>query len=213
MSNDRKLPPVECWEPTNLQLIVFPVEPLVALKKTWWEQLTGKEQFESTRKKLEFTETGQFEDLILTVATDVTKISWSIMPQVDTEEIAAGLPRLGPFPESLARFKTLMNRWLSAFCPPVNRIGFAGTLLQNTETKQSGYQMLGGYLPSVRIDPKSFDFSYRINRKTPSAIANPELLINRINSWSILKMQGFFKLHQWEGYNPYKQLMRLLRVC
>ena len=129
MSNDRNLPPIEAWEPTNLQLIVFPVEPMVALQNKWWEQLTGKDQFESTRKKLEYTQTGEFEDLILTVAADVTKISWSITPQVSADLLAVGLPRLGPFPETLGRFKSLMNRWLTGFCPPVKRIGFAGAAL------------------------------------------------------------------------------------
>jgi hypothetical protein len=184
------LPKLDVWRPMLLQLVLFPTSPNAGDQK-WWEGVTGQEPAESNRKGLERTDSGVLPDCALSVSIDPLKISWTMMPRTDSEELLATAPlTLRPFPESAERFVALMSPWLSDQCPPIKRLGFAGSLIQDSPSHPDAYRLLGCYLPAVKVDPNSYDFQYRINRKRPSKIVQG-LSINRLTLWSALKVSSF----------------------
>ena len=56
--------------------------------------------------------------------------------------------------------------------------------------RELGYRELGRFLPAVRLDEDSSDFSYQINRPRRSTVI-PELSVNRLSKWSVGKFQAF----------------------
>jgi hypothetical protein len=81
-----------------------------------------------------------------------------------------------------------MTRWLELDLPTIKRISFAGKLIQRMPDRDSGYRRIAEYLPDVRLDPESTDFLYRVNRKRLSNSGTPDLLINRLSTWSVMKV-------------------------
>lgn len=60
------------------------------------------------------------------------------------------------------------------------------------DDRAEGYRLLDGCLPDVNVDSeRSSDFSYQINRPRQSALGIPDLRINRLSRWSVVKRQGF----------------------
>jgi hypothetical protein len=45
-------------------------------------------------------------------------------------------------------------------------------------------------LPAVDLDPKSTDFTYRINRQRLSYLGGTELLINRVSTWQAVRFSA-----------------------
>ncbi len=131
---------------------------------------------------------GTYAGATLSVVSDGAKIAWMAAPASQPEDLPEGVPTLGPFPERRDWFKKLMTPWLAADCPPITRIGFACHLMQFAETRKACYELLGKYLPSVKLDYDDDwgDFSYRINRRKVSCSGVPGLKINRLSTWDEL---------------------------
>jgi hypothetical protein len=180
-------PGPNAWRPVQLQLVLFPVGPTGSRQPEWWASVTGQEPEESRRKAHETTDTGTLADSSLSLTVDPTKITWTMTPLLDSDLPTSMIATLPSFPESRDRFIELMRPWLQDLCPTIKRIGFAGSLIQETASLADAYRLLGLYLPGVAIDPDSSDFLYRVNRKRRSNSAVPDLLINRITLWSALK--------------------------
>lgn len=176
------------WQPQNLRLLAFPLEPPVFKEQKWWEEIAGSlpDDFSSTKKKQERQDQGSFGSDLFLVATDVLKIQLSLEPKTEMQDIPEGLPSLGDFLEKLNLFKEMMIGWLAESCPPVTRLSFVSELLQPVSSHESGYEKLGKYLPSIKLDPKSSDFLYRINRKRDSDVC-PSITINRVTNWHVKK--------------------------
>jgi hypothetical protein len=169
-----------------LQLVAFPVDSQFSVRREWWGELVGDDPSETANTRMERTQQGQFQDNLLVVTVDPVRITWSIIQKPGEAAPSRPLANIGSFLETRDRFVELMSRWLNNYCPPVKRLGFAGSLLQKTENHDSGYTTLGRYLPEVRIRLDSSDFMYRINRKVPSE-ALPGIQLNRLNSWVFIK--------------------------
>jgi hypothetical protein len=124
------LPDVDLWQPHQLQLIVFPMTPAVALPQNWWQQITGELPEDTRRRIQERTESGFHQDYVLTLNINILNISWTISPRIEPENQLEEVPTLGPFPVACASFLDLMLPWLENHCPPIKRLAFAGNLSQ-----------------------------------------------------------------------------------
>jgi hypothetical protein len=213
MPTTRILPDLNKWLTLNLQLIVFPHDPAAALQENWWERLTHEPTYETRRKRTERIDVGQYNDLHLTVTADLQKIAWSIDAQVRADDPPESLPSIGPYPAVRDRFMEMMTPWLNEGCPEIKRIGFAGTLAQPVSDHEAAYRRLDEYLVAVQVDPGSTDFNYRVNRQKPSDLNIPGLFLNRLSTWSALKMQTSFQAVTQPDIPPSTVLRNDYYVC
>jgi hypothetical protein len=208
MSANADQPPApDAWRVQNLRLIAFPSQPQFATQQHWWRELTGAEPENvlERRPKQEKEESGPLQGATLSLGIDLLRIQWTVSPRLDAENlnIMDQLPVIGPFGERKDWFRGLMERWLP-HCPPINRLAFAGTLLQPVDDHPAGYRMLDRYLRWLEIDPHSSDLVYRINRPRPSTTGVAGLRINRLSTWTVAKFTVVMRV--LEGAHPEQQL-------
>jgi hypothetical protein len=179
------------WEPLQLQLIAFPTAPPVDVEQEWFRDITGDDPTESQKKKHERFDKGPYQDADLMVAADLSRVVVSVTPRVPIlADVPTALLTLGKFDHAVYSFSDVANRLLSRKdFPSVTRLSFAGKVTQQTKTHETGYQTLGKYLSGVKLDPKSSDFVYRINRPRPFAGGIKNLTINRLSTWMVVKFQ------------------------
>jgi len=72
--------------------------------------------------------------------------------------------------------------------PPVNRIAFLTTLMQEVDTREDAYRRLDQFLRHTEVHPEATDFIYRINRRRAPRVALEELDINCLVTWSAGKV-------------------------
>ena len=183
------VPSIDLWRANQLQLVVFPVAAPVEIDETWWQDTTGQEAVETTKRRTETTIVGSFgDDTNLIVTADLARIIWTLAPKVDAENPPFGFPTVGLFPDSRDAFAGLMRRWMVMHCPQIRRIAFTGLLMREAGSHEDAYRLLQPYLRrAVRIDPESTDFTYRINRPRRSRVAGFDLRINRLSTWQAAK--------------------------
>jgi hypothetical protein len=82
-----------------------------------------------------------------------------------------------------------MARWLSdSQIPAVTRLAFGAVIVYPVQDRETGYQVLNPYLPSVDVDPDgAFDFLYQINRPRDSSTGIESLRVNRLSRWSVVQ--------------------------
>jgi hypothetical protein len=190
MANQTPLPALDSWKFTEIKLIAFPLSPPVSIEHNWWSDLTGAE-CTSTRKRLQRVDRGPFQGRDFTLAVDVERITWMADFLPDPE--LSLTPMIGSFIEVRDWFSEVMLRWLEGFCPAIKRLAFAGKLVLPTESREAAYETLKGYLPCVEIDTASREFMYRINRPRNSTTGVPGLRINRLVTWSAVKVSMQWK--------------------
>jgi hypothetical protein len=175
---------LDLWRPNQLQVILFPVDSPInmGMDQTWWHQITGQEPAETIRKRHEATVIGPHNADNLVLNLDPLRIMWTLAPRIDPRDLPVTMPTLGQYSVSRDRLIGLIRNWIAISCPPIKRMAFTGLLLQDAESHQAAYQLLQLYLPSVRIDPDSTDFQYRVNRRKRSE-SWPELTHNRLSTW------------------------------
>ncbi len=177
-----------------MQLIVFPADPVAALQRDWWQGLTHRPAEDARRRPIDRFESGRYNDLNLAVATDLQKISWMISAEVRPDTMPEVLPAIGSYPIVRDRFVAMLTPWLAGSCPLVNRIGFAGAIVQPAADHEAAYRRLGEYLSTtVQVDPRSTDFNYRVNRPRTPDLDIPGLTINCLSTWSALNVQSSFR--------------------
>ena len=93
-------------------------------------------------------------------------------------------PTLGAFLDSLKWYQPLTLKWMKSL-PDVSRIAFGAELLWHVGDHKEGYRLLDELLPDVKVDPKSQELEYRINRPRVLRVENEDLSANRISSWSV----------------------------
>ena len=177
------------WRAVNLQLVCFPVDPQIGLAANWWSNLTGIEECESTRKRMERVDDGAYQGRGLKMQIDLLRTVWITGPLATDDTIPNfmdDVPTLGDFSVASDDFREVMHKWLTTDCPPIYRLSFAGHVLWKQETREAAYAKLGEFLP-MQIDPEATEFLYRINRKRPSTIIVGD--INCLRTWSALKFE------------------------
>lgn len=189
--NSLTAPFLDKWLPLQFQLIAFPENPQQCLAQDWWQQLTGAEPDSSTRKKMERVDSGPLDGRAFNLSVDPLRVVLLVSARVDLEELASQdvPPSLGPYSQAIEWFAKLAKHWLVEYSPPLTRLAFATKLLQQTASREESYLLLGNYLKNrVVVDHEtSTEFQYRINRHAKSTTV-PGLLINRLNTWSSLRM-------------------------
>lgn len=81
-----------------------------------------------------------------------------------------------------------MHEWLLS-CPSVSRLAYGANLLLPVKTLPEACQKLNSLLSAVEIDPKNtWDFLYRINKRRDSRCSVEGLQINRLATWSIVRI-------------------------
>jgi len=172
---------IDDWRPEALRLTAFPAEPQSG-DATGWQRVTGAEPVERTQQPRvgQSHEAGPFARGLLRLIREPARIEWRYEP-VFTDENDDGL--LGPLAEELNSWLPLMSRWLEG-APDLMRLAFGAVLAHEVPDKEEGYRLLGGMLPSVKLNPGSSDFLYRINRQRPSGL-DAKVLINRLSTWTV----------------------------
>lgn len=179
------------WQASNLSLIAFPVEPQLSFDVNWWRTLTNSDDFESTRRKTERIDDGEYGDHGLKLQMNPLQTIWLSGPlNKNIATTTDGHPTLGSFESARDDFVEVMDRWLHLPLMPIKRISFTGDLLLKVPTREAAYAELDKCLPSLKVDSASSDLLYRINRKRQSNVGDWE--INRLSTWGAIEFRSMF---------------------
>jgi len=172
------------WQAESFRVTCFPSSATDISSKNWWMDVIGEQPENTTiRAKDGFRQDeGHINSRKVLLGIQPIRIDWLMLPNDQEGEIS-----IGSFQEGLDVFLTLMSRWFKVN-PPIRRLAFGTVLMLPVDSKQSGYELLGNYLPNVKLDPiGTSDFLYQINRPRTSQTKISDLLINRLTKWSVLK--------------------------
>lgn len=188
MSREEYAPlPVETWHAQNLRMVIFTDDSQAALTRNWWNELTGADPESSVRKKAEREDGGQFQGVQLVVSADPLRVQWTVVAPIVPDSILDSEITLGPYPERRDWFLGLMEPRLATL-PPVNRIAFLTTLMQEVATREDAYRRLDQYLRHTEVHEEATDFIYRINRHRTPRVALEGMDINCLVTWSAGKV-------------------------
>jgi len=182
------------WRVETLRLTVFPtVAPDISGIK-WWEDVVGEPPESKTLQVRAgvLQETGPVKGGLCNLSLDCRsqRIDWLFSPILNETQELANFPTFATFPDSLGLFEETLIPWLEQ-CPPASRIAFGVVLILAVADRKTGYELLGQYLPSVKVDPEnSRDFSFQINRPRSSTSGISNLQINRLSRWSVARLSG-----------------------
>jgi len=180
------------WGANQLRLTAFPDPSAVIRTPDWWAQVTGQpaDQTANNVKQSIFEASGAFGDGVLTLRTQPLRIDWLFTPSM-SEDLPAPDASLGPLQTAIDQFGPVADRWFALpDSPNLVRLAFSTVLLDPVESRQAGYRRLGEFLPDVRLDEDSSDFSYQINRPRHSAVIR-DLMLNGLSKWSVGAVQAF----------------------
>ncbi len=182
------------WRVESLRLTVFSsAMPEVAAIK-WWELVTGQPSETKTvqpRARI-LQEVGPIKDGLcnLSLECQQQRIDWLFSPILKEKEELTEFPTFASFPDGLKLFKEMLLPWFGQ-CPLATRLAFGATLTQSVADRKAGYEILGSFLPAVKLDPEnSSDFSYQINRPHLSTCGISGLHVNRLSRWSVARLSG-----------------------
>lgn len=189
MASDRGvvLPPLEAWTAETLRLTAFynPRTDIQELK--WWEKVCPELPEQTTTRPRDggYQSQGDLDKRRLVLSASFNRADWLLSPPEDGE------PALGVFPHAVSVFVEKMTLWLNSDqCPDLTRLAFGAVLLQPTEKRESGYEMLARYLPNVTFGPgASSDFLFQINRPREVSFGKEPYVINRLSKWSVELMK------------------------
>ena len=189
-ASEGQLPDISAWQSQVLRLTAFPLQVLPSLEQSWWNDLVGEppENSVSQPRKPMREDEGSFERGTLTLKVGPKRIDWLYTARLHPEEETEEIPNTGNLPGPVERFLDLMRQWLPA-CPATKRLAFGAVLVQPVDNRASGYDLLNKYLHCVEVDGDSTDLLYRINRPRDSASGITALRVNRLSSWSVMKVQ------------------------
>jgi hypothetical protein len=176
------------WLIESLRVTTF-LSPLVNFDpSTWWINVTGGPPETRTSKPVrgEFVDAGEFLGQYLQLAIQPGRVDWSLTPRVSEVDIDdTRLRSLGEFPRAIGPFVSVMKSWLPSSVGVV-RLAYGVVLLKEVKDSAAGYEHLAGFLPAIKLDNRSSDFMYQINR--PRILASGTL-INRLTKWSVVAFQ------------------------
>jgi hypothetical protein len=190
MTSHNKLQPVSAWLAQVLRCTMFYCLDEQFDISGWWSKLTGSLPETETKqpKTGANADQGSFGDgtLILTKNPVVVDLRLQV-PSKSPKEVD-GIPAIGSFEEQRTAFVELVKKLFELEqLPGIKRIAFGAVLNLSVQDYQQGLRQLAPYIQAVKIDPaNSTDFMYRINRRRSSAVGIPDLLINRLNTWSVV---------------------------
>ena len=177
------------WQAEQLRLTLFPVPGAVERQARWWDALTGAppEEVNTNPRRGTGMVSGSFGPGKLVLGLENERIDWLLVPRdldvQDTDENE--FPHTGSFPDVLATFSGLMERFLQLEgVPDVARLAFGAVLKHPEVDHAAGYARVSDYTPA-RVSPSWTDFLIQINTPIPSRIGIDGLQLNRLSKWSI----------------------------
>lgn len=182
-------PDPAAWSLDLIRVTAFPVADAVVTPETWWKDLLGEEASSLNVQRTHFLQQEQGEALggVLTLSVGPGRIEWNLVPKIEPEKPPRDFPSLGRVIEGSRQFVDLILRWVPS-CPAVGRIALGLNAWVPAPDHTSAYQSLDALLPSVELDPASSDFRYQINRPRTNRSGLDGLLVNRLMSWSAVRM-------------------------
>ena len=172
------------WQVESFRVTCFPSPNSEFETENWWQKVVG-EQPENTvvRAREGFRQDeGYINGRKVVLGIQPIRIDWLMVPNEEKGETT-----IGTFQDSLDLYLEFMFRWFN-LNPPLRRLAFGTILLLPVDSRKAGYELLGNYLPNVKLDPtNTSDFLYQINRPRNNLLEIPELQINRLTKWSVLK--------------------------
>ena len=179
---------IGAWEAETLRATAFPSPDAQFDPTNWWSPVVGvAPETDVNNIKLGVKETqGTFSGARLSLNVQAARIDWTLTanPQVESP---FSLLTLGNFEEKWPIFSELLKKWF-LLSPPLSRLAFGTIVYQPTEGKEDSYRRLQSYLPKVVLDPASSDFIYRINRPRKSKSGIEGLKINRLSTWTAVRV-------------------------
>lgn len=181
------------WQTETLRVTAFPLSPLNIEDIDWWELVTGEKPESRTihPRTRQLQESGRINEgpFYLTLNCSRDRIDWLLEAAPPSNHDTESLPTCGLLTETLNPFFSLIEKWLPQ-APALKRTAFGAVLLAEVPDVRSGHLALSRYLPAVKLDPESSDFSYSINR--PRTIRKPLYLkINRLSRWRVIQLVGY----------------------
>lgn len=176
------------WLVEQLRLTAFITPAFQPPKESYFERVVGESATTKVedRRKGVLIEQGPFQGGILGVQIQPFRIDWILGADPEKEKGDEGITfeAVGEFESVANAFRDTLAKWLAQELP-VKRLAFGAILVMPVESRRAGYERLGRFLPTVKIDPvNSSDFLYQINRWTKSNEMSG-LTINRLAKWIV----------------------------
>ncbi|MGH7842840.1 MAG: hypothetical protein ACREQT_15160 [Candidatus Binataceae bacterium] len=128
---------------------------------------------------------GDYEGGKLLLLSQPDRVDW-VWHATDNPELVQEVSTLGSFRETIPKFQSLLEKWLSA-SPSALRLALGAELVLPVDSVAGGYERLKHYLPGLRLNSvNSSDLIYRINRSRQSK-AKPNLKLNRLSTWGVIQ--------------------------
>lgn len=186
--------PITDWQTAQLRVTLFvPHEGTGQVGPfEWWGQVVGNPPETRTQwpRSQDFEDSGPvegLEDAALLLKVGSGKVDWFLTSTVQGQPMAPRPPVMGTFPDSLAVFAALIQRWMGLPTYPelASRLAFGAVLLHSAPGKEAAYRELSQCLAGVvQLDiENASDFSYQINRPRESRTLDG-VQINRLTKWS-----------------------------
>ncbi|MEO8007064.1 MAG: hypothetical protein ABI728_00885 [Betaproteobacteria bacterium] len=196
------------WRVETLRLTIFPTAMPDVAGIDWWEAVVGESPESKTLQPRVgmLQEIGQIKGGLcnLSLECQPQRIDWLFSPILKEKQELTEFPTFANLVDGHKLFQAMLLPWLSR-SPGANRIAFGAVLAYPVESRKAGYELLGKYLPSVRLDPEnSRDFSFQINRPRTSASGIANVQINRLSRWSVARLSGM--VIQFTGGQPTTQV-------
>ena len=176
------------WQCERLRLTAFTNEVVSSDKQNWWKEVVSSDPDKTTddHKSGSYIQIGEYEEGQLALGIQGKRIDWIYSVKIELDKNREIIPSIGNFDTSLEEFIKLTDKLLRLDnLPIINRLAFGASLFDPVKNHIVGYKNISKFLPSVKLSPKSSDFSYRINRPRDSKIDIRGLRINRLTTWVV----------------------------
>ena len=202
------------WQCERLRLTAFTTEVISPNKQNWWKDVVSKSPDKTTEdhKSGSYIQVGEYEEGQLTLGIQGKRVDWIYSVKIELDKNREIIPSIGEFNASLKEFRKLTDNILKLEdLPIINRLAFGASLFDPVRNHNVGYKKISKFLPSIKLSPKSSDFSYRINRPRNSKININGLKINRLTTWlvSIYRKIGLTAVAEVTGEQDINDLYAL----
>lgn len=176
------------WLAETLRFTVFTASPVQPREQNWFESIIGEspEQETNVPKLGQFQQNGPFEGGSLRLVINPNQLDWIWSADVNQD---TDYPSVGDFDQASKTFAELMKKWLPD-CPSSVRVAHGIILLKPVPNLEVGYEKMSELLNEVSLGDLTgaSDLVFQINRPRPSKTSIEGLKINRLTSWSVMRL-------------------------
>lgn len=181
------------WQPSLFRCTAFFKQADVLHSNTWWKDIFGTEAESQNRnqRSLEYLDESTFSDYKISLSVNPARMD--LRMSVPTEfNNQLQFITLGSFQDNHNIFNEVIAKWLRLpNLPAISRFAYGLILLKPVQRLDQGYEFLQPLLHEVNLDiGNSSDFLYQINRPKDSETGIPNLRINRLSKWAVLRVNA-----------------------